>query len=222
MNDKLFVLFLLFSFSIYGQNSDLGFQSWFDFNMDYKLDQKWKLYGDAGYRIIYSPNITNRLYVRPGVSYKTGSTTNLTCGIGIFPTFYKQNVFWETRFFQGFQLIWPIINSFKLNNYFRIEERFFSGNSVNTFLLRLRYRIGTDIKIVQDYFILLEQEWFVNYGADIDFQLNEIRSNLGLRYTINDFWKVELISIFQNLNASNDLFSVNYIIFRLRLFKQIN
>ena len=221
MNKYLF-LFLFCSLRVLGQNSDIHFQNWFDFNVDYKLDQKWKLYGDTGYRISYSPYITNRLYIRPGVSYKTSSTTNLTGGIGIFSAFYKQNVFWETRFFQGFQLIWPIINSFKLNNYFRIEERFFSSNSVNTFLLRLRYRIGTDIKIVQDYFILLEQEWFVNYGTDIDFQLNEIRSNLGLRYVIDDFWKLELISIFQNINASNDLFSINNIIFRFRLFKELN
>jgi len=221
MNKYIF-LFLFCSLRVLGQSSDIYFQNWFDFNLDYKLDQKWKLYGDAGYRIIYHPDITNRLYVRPGVSHKTGSTTRLTGGIGIFSSFYKQNIFWETRLFQGFQFIWPIINSFELNNYFRIEERFFSGNSVNTFLLRLRYRIGTDIKLNKEYYILLDLEWFVNYGTDIDFRLNEIRSGVGFGYNIDDSWRTELSTIFQNLNASNNLFSINNIIFRFRVFRELN
>ena len=219
---KYFFLIVFCSLRVFGQSSDIHFQNWFDFNVDYKLDQKWKLYGDAGYRITYGSDITSRLYVRPAISFKTGSKTSLNSGVGIFTTYYKQNVLWEFRLFQGLQFIWPTINSFELNNYFRIEERYFKNSNVNTILLRLRYKIGTNIKLNQEYYILLEQEWFVNYGTDIDFQLNEIRSTVGFGYSIDDSWRTELNTIFQNINASNDLFSINNIIFRFRLFKELN
>jgi hypothetical protein len=220
-------LLLIITLTAYGQNTDIKFQNWFDFNGSLTLSRNWKAYGDAGYRIIFISKKVHRLYIRPSASFKINNIVILHGGLGLFSTFDIQNTLWEFRPFQGVEIKWPIIFSIPINNYFRFEERFFSGNSVNTFILRIRYQLSTSIQFKKTadgkyLYIPIQLEWFTNYGKEIDFQLNEFRGVTGLGYVIDNSWKVELNTIFQNLSASADLFSLNDIIFRLRLYKEFN
>ena len=225
---KLIGYFLIaFSLTAYGQNSNVEYQNWFDFNGSFTLNENWKPYGDAGYRIIFISQKIHRLYIRPSVSFKINNILILHGGLGLFSTFDNQNTLWEFRPFQGIEIKWPIIFSIPFNHYFRFEERFFSGNSANTFIFRSRYRLSTAVQFDKTadgkyFYIPIQLEWFVNSGKDIDFQLNEFRGVMGLGYVIDNSWKVEFNTIFQNLSASEDLFSFNDIIFRFRLYKEFN
>lgn len=225
---KLVCYFLVaFSLITYAQNTDVEIQNWFDFNGSFTLNENWKAYGDAGYRIIFISKKVHRLYIRPSASFQISKILILHGGLGLASSFNVQSTLWEFRPFQGIEIKWPIIFSIPLNHYFRFEERFFSGNSVNTFIFRSRYRLSTAIQFNKTnqgkYFYLpLQLEWFVSYGEDIDFQLNEFRGVIGLGYVIDNSWKVELNTIFQNLSTSTDLFTIDDIIFRFRVFKEFN
>ncbi|MGB5530425.1 MAG: DUF2490 domain-containing protein [Ignavibacteriaceae bacterium] len=225
---KLFLLILTCSSLVYSQNSQTEkIHSWFDFNGSHKFNEQWKVYGDVGYRIVFIEKKFHRLYIRPSGSFQLNSIFILHGGIGLFTTFDTENTLWEFRPFQGVEIKWPTVLSIPLNHYFRFEERFFSGNTINTFLFRGRYRLATTIQFNQtrtgNYFYTpLQLEWFVSYGSDIDFQLNEFRGVIGLGYVIDNSWKVELNTIFQNVSASKDLFSFNDIVFRFRIFKEFN
>jgi len=223
------LLYLLVAFSLitYAQDTDLEFQNWFDFNGSFALNESWKAYGDAGYRIIFISEKVHRFYIRPSASLQINKILILHGGIGLFSTFQNQSTLWEFRPFQGILIKWPVIFSIPLNHYFRFEERFFSGNSINTFIFRSRYRLSTAIQFQKSVdgkylYIPIQLEWFTSYGKDIDFQLNEFRGVIGLGYVIDNSWKVELNTIFQNLSASTDLFSFNDIIFRFRVYKEFS
>ena len=226
---KLFFLILIWSALVCAQNSEIEtkFHNWFDFNGSYKFNEQWKAYGDAGYRIVFITKKIHRLYIRPSSSFQLNRIFIFHGGIGLFTTFANEKTLWEFRPFQGVEIRWPIVFSLPFNHYFRFEERFFSGNTVNTFLFRGRYRLATTIQFNQtrtgNYFYTpLQLEWFVSYGSDIDFQLNEFRGVIGLGYVIDNSWKVELNTIFQNVSASKDLFSFNNIVLRFRIFKEFN
>jgi hypothetical protein len=218
---KILLVLFLFSILTYGQksNSKTTFQNWLDFNAGYTIDQHWKFYGDVGYRIIYISDKFHRLYIRPSFSYRINDRIILHGGFGVFSTFEKHITIWELRPFQGLEINGPTILSLPLNHYFRFEERFFRGN-INTFIFRARYKLGTAIQLNPKLYFPIQMEWFVNYGKDIDFHLNEFRGVIGLGYIFDHNWKFELNTIFQNAEASDDLFSFNDIIFRFRLYKE--
>ena len=226
---KLFILIFICSALLYAQNSEseTKIHSWFDFNGSYKFNEQWKAYGDVGYRIVFIEKKFHRLYIRPSGSFQLNSIFILHGGIGLFTTFDNENTLWEFRPFQGVEIRWPIVFSIPLNHYFRFEERFFGGNTINTFLFRGRYRLATTIQFNQKasekyFYFPLQLEWFISYGSDIDFQLNEFRGVIGLGYVIDKSWKVEFNTIFQNVNASSDLFSFNDIVLRFRVFNEFN
>ena len=225
---KLFLIILASSSLVYTQNGQTErINSWFDFNGSYKFDEQWKLYGDAGYRTVFINNKFHRFYIRPSGSFQLNPIFILHGGIALFTTFDKNNTLWEIRPFQGVEVNWPKVFSINLNHYFRSEERFFQGNTINTFLLRLRYRLGTTIRYSQSkseqyFYTPLQLEWFVSYGSDINFQLNEIRAVIGLGYVIDTSWKVEFNTILDNLSASSDLFVFKDLVLRFRVFKEFN
>ncbi len=219
---KFLFLLLLFSSIAYSQDSDTKFQNWFDFNAGYKLNRQWKIYGDAGYRIVFISNKIHRVYVRSSTSFNINDIFILHGGFGAFETFDSESSVTELRPFQGLEIKWPDNSLFPLNHYFRFEERFFSGKPVSTFLFRARYRLGTAIQFNSALYSPLQLEWFASYGSDIEFQLNEFRGVIGLGYVINNYWKLELNTIFQNVKASSDLFSFNDIVFRFRVYKEFN
>ena len=226
---KLFLLILVCSSLVYSQGSkpDTKIHSWIDFNGGYKFNEQWKAYGDAGYRTVFINKKFHRLYIRPSSSFQLNPILIVHGGIGLFTTFDNENTLWEFRPFQGVEIRWPTIFSIPLNHYFRFEERFFRGNTINTFLFRGRYRIAATIYFNQtkteNYFYApLQLEWFVSYGGDIDFKLNEFRGVIGLGYVIDNSWKVEFNTIFQNVSASSDLFSFNDIVLRFKVYKEFN
>jgi hypothetical protein len=225
---KLFLIILTWSSLVHTQSSNSErINGWFDFNGSYKFNEQWKVYGDAGYRTVFIKNKFHRLYIRPSGSFKLNTFFILHGGIGLFTMFNNGNTLWEFRPFQGIEVNWLKVFSTNLNHYFRSEERFFSDNSTNTFLLRLRYRLGTTIRYSQAnneryFYTPLQLEWFVSYGSDIDFQLSEIRAAIGLGYVIDNSWKVEFNTIFDNLKASSDLFTFKELVLRFRVYKEFN
>ena len=225
---KLLLLILTCSSLVYTQSSkNERINSWFDFNGSYKFNEQWKVYGDAGYRTVFINNKFHRFYIRPSGSFQIDPIFIVHGGIALFTTFNKNNTLWEIRPFQGVEVNWPKVFSINLNHYFRSEERFFSGNTINTFLVRLRYRLGTTIRYSQSkneqyFYTPIQFEWFVSYGSDIDFQLTEFRAVIGLGYVIDNSWKVEFNTIFQNLSASSDLYTFKDLILRFRVFKEFN
>ena len=113
---RLICYFILaFSLIAYGQNTSTEFQNWFDFNGSFKVNKNWKVYGDAGYRIIFISKKVHRFYLRPSLSFQINNILILHGGLGLFSTFYNQNTLWEFRPFQGIEIKWPVIFSIPIN-----------------------------------------------------------------------------------------------------------
>jgi hypothetical protein len=223
----LWFLILIFIQAAYTQDNSIEFENWFDFNGSYTMTQNWKVYGDAGYRIAFISEKFHRFYLRPAARFQIDNLFLFHGGMGVFSGIINKSALWELRPFQGFEIRWPVIFSVPLNHYLRFEERFFSGNLLNTFIFRSRYRLSTTIDFnkmnhVQYYYFPIQFEWFVSYGKDIDFKLNEFRGVIGLGHVFDKHFRLEFNTVFQNISTSTDFFSVNNIIFRLRLFKAFN
>lgn len=225
---KIFFLILISSFFTYGQESESTIQNWFDFSSSHTFDERWKVYGDVGYRIIIGDDILNRFYIRPAGSMKLSDVITLHVGFGLFASFVDNRTIWETRPFQGIEVNWPVIFSLPLTNYIRFEERFFSKNTSNTFVFRWRYQLGTRIwldktKTENLFYIPLQLEWFANYNRDFEFLANEFRAITGLGYTLDKSWRFEINTILQNSQASVDeIYNFYDVIFRFRIFKEFN
>lgn len=222
---KYFFLIPISFFFSYGQNSESTIQNWFDFTGRYTFDERWKLSGELGYRIITGDNILNRFYIRPAGSMKLCEVITLHSGVGLFASFADNKTIWETRPFQGIEISWPVVFSLPLTNYIRFEERFFSSNASNKFVFRWRYQLGTRIRFDKDktekfFYIPLQLEWFANYNRDFEFLANEFRAITGLGYTLDKSWRFEINTILQNSQASLDkIYNFYDVIFRLRAFK---
>ena len=225
---KLFFIILICSSLIYAQSSKNTFQNWLDFNESYSFNKQWKIFGDAGYRIIISDNTYHRIYTRPAGAFQLNSVFILHAGIALFLTFNEGKTLRELRPFQGLVINYPKFPSFPLTQYIRFEERFFNLDQTNTLIYRGRYQLGTKIRFDDNksekyYYIPLQLEWFVNWNDKFNFRANEFRVVVGAGYVFDTTWRFEFNTIFQNLDASlEEVYSFHDIIFRFRVYKEFN
>ena len=218
-----------------GESAD--FQTWSDIATIYKLSENWRYDGDQGVRGVLSQNDFTLLYFRPSVRYRARDWLTVHGGIRFFKTFFEdEDDTFEIGPWQGLRFIWPMIGSYAVSHYFRLEERMLwetEGESNFDFTLRGRYQLGLrspnyDILFENGIYLIGSTELFWNLeDGFFDNFANRIRWDLGVGTQISEAWRIQLHYILQDGRAIEDdifrdPFSSEEHILRLRLFYTFN
>jgi len=236
------LIYLLFSINVFAQIEDLedemvDYQYWVDYNANYDLEKNFKLYGDAGWRII-SPHLWTRYFVRPAISYthfpniKTKRPLKLEYhfGIGLFYTdFTNISNHLEIRPFQGINIEWATFKQLQISHYIRLEEQFDYFNNSWDIGLRARYMFAgvyewqnENWKTLNNFYLPFHIEFFWNFDEAIGFN-DLIRFTLGLGYIVNPEWKIEFSPSYHRRKFDiENTFETNDFVFRLRVFHSLN
>ena len=137
----------------------------------------------------------------------------------------------EIKLFQGYNLLAPNTKYFHLYNYLKIEERFEfnTQNWVGTFGLRLVYnptaiiRFHGDLwKYGEGFYIPISCEIYWNLIETKQFN-DKFHFDFGLGKSINKKWKIAFV-LGYNLSRQfeYDKFNTNEIIYRLRIYHNLN
>ena len=88
-------------------------QIWVTYIGDYRINEKWHLYGDGSYRWFrQDAEQWSRWVIRPSARYKLSNTIQFSGGFGIFYTYFNDEVLndaFEFRPWQGIRIRWPRI-----------------------------------------------------------------------------------------------------------------
>ena len=230
---KLFLLILFVPTIIYAQEEEydgVDKQLWFDYYHYHHLKPHLMYYGDVGYRFLLPDADWQMIYLRPSVRWKPKDLYDLSGGIGVFQTFYKDttNTF-EFRPWQGLRVTWPTFKKISFYEYIRLEERFnfVQGRGDMEFNLRFRFKIGTRIPIyffpnAGSIFAVADIEWFMDFGQEIsELFSNRTRLGAGVGYKMNTFWTFEFHYVWQRSRVGDDnefKTSDNLIQFKVRYY----
>ena len=239
---QLFVLLIFSAHLLLAQDIEdksITEQLWFDYNPDFSLSEKLDGYGEIGARTVF-PNEWHRFVVGPSVRFKRPKLIwpklyykeELHFGIKFYFTANKSvSNRLEIRPFQGYKLSWPNRPLIVLQHYVRLEERFDieTSNWINTFGLRLRYRVKLTLKFKGDLiafnkrlYIPIRIEGFWNLKGVQQFN-DVVRITPGIGYEFSPTWKAEFdLSYHYTRNTVEDNFATNDIVFRFRVFHTLD
>jgi hypothetical protein len=222
------IIFLVFCLAIFSntraQNS-YNDQLWLDVNYSSFISPKSTLVGDLGFRHQFDQPNWNQLILRPGIKYSLSSNWKLLGGIGYFDKFNQsQDDDTELRFYQGVLFKLPFSKSFAVENYFRLEERFFT-NDAFIYSFRLRNQVTVEYNLVNKVQRKISIPLSCEAFFDLDeitaesFQRSRLRFYTGIDYRYYDRWRVVALYNFQgNKGDSNDNFSRTEVMYRIRFY----
>jgi hypothetical protein len=209
-----------------GRCEDVQYQTWIDYNPNWKKGEHLLIYGDAGVRRNFEDPRSWRFVLRPNVGYHFGSWM-ITGGIGNFYTDYAGELrLYELRPWQGALVYWPA-SGLRLSHLFRLEERFFfdadDGNSL--FRMRLRYQIGTRVKWTEsgsgrgwnspfsiEAFFMFDKQAEDRFGE-------EARITAGIARAFSPKLRLEFDLLWQSTARLTEFYSDRELFFRLRFFQ---
>ena len=212
--------------------SGQDFQTWSDIATITKLSDNWRYDGDQGIRGVLSDSDFTLLYFRPSVRYRVNEWFTVHGGIRFFKTFFDEySDTFEIGPWQGLRFTWPMIGTYAVSHYFRLEERMIwltQGDSDFDFSLRARYQLGFRSP---NYDVLFDNGLFWTGSIELFWNMDEsfsnnfvdrIRYDVGVGTKVSDAWRVQLHLIFQDARSIEDLFLAPFdseeLILRLRLF----
>lgn len=215
MNKK--VLFILFFFCLAfgskGFTQSDYYSVWLDYNHDNKLNEKWSITSDYGYRFRLDYDyFWERLHARSGVVYKM-KHVELLAGVAVFSVF-EPSVFidLELRPWQGIKYTFKVAERFKLSNFARLEERFHYFKTADWFgydysLLVFRYALTANYALnnpEQDKgkwmaFVGFEP-FFILAQKGIPISVSKSRTTIGGSYSISSKTKFRLSYIYEPKN----------------------
>lgn len=135
------VLFMLMSNNAFSQYTDFG--SWNIVNVNYSVNDKWSVFGEAQLRSLQFYNQFHYYEYKGGANYKVHPNLKITLGAGHYVTYKEGGNFVKPKNNDEFR-IWPQITlnhslwSLKVEQRYRAEMRFTSNGYRN----RFRYRLG--------------------------------------------------------------------------------
>ena len=211
-----------------GYSSD--FQTWTDLTTIYKFSDRWRYDGDQGTRGLLSQSDFTLLYFRPSVRYRVNPWITAHGGIRFFQTIFDDDDdTFEIGPWQGLRLVWPMIGSYAISHYFRLEERMTwqtGEESDFDFTVRGRYQLGGrsptyDILLKNGIYLSGSIEAFSDIETPIF--INRMRYDAGVGTKLTDAWRVELRYLFQQgRRSASSAFGNDEHILRLRLFYRFN
>ena len=234
INITLIIIFSIPSLVRSGESAD--FQTWSDIATIYKFADRWRYDGDQGIRGLLSDSDFTQLYFRPSVRYRVKPWLTVHGGVRFFKTFFDDgDDTLEIGPWQGLRFVWPVLGSYAISHYLRLEERMVwqtEGERDSDFTVRGRYQLGVrspnyDILVKNGIYLTGSVELFWNLENNIsDNVVNRIRYDVGAGTKVSDAWRVELHYVLQDgrdiEDLFQDLFSSEEHILRLRLFYTFN
>ena len=230
INITLIIIFSIPALMRSGESAD--FQTWSDIATIYKFADHWRYDGDQGIRGVLSDSDFTQLYFRPSVRYRVKPWFTVHGGVRFFQTFFDEgDDTFEIGPWQGLRFVWPMLGSYAISHYLRLEERMVwqtEGERDSDFTVRGRYQLGVrspnyDILVKNGIYLTGSVELFWNLENNIsDNVVNRIRYDVGAGTKVSDAWRVELHYVAQDgkeiEDIFQDLFSSEEHILRLRLF----
>jgi hypothetical protein len=163
---KLFnTLLLSIAFgNIYAQRPHTG--TWLSVQAPVKVNQKWQLHNDAGYRTMGNSFSGLQYLYRTGLRYQLNKQWNTAAGIAFFFTrssFPKSNNEFarEFRFWEEINYQQNPDDHWQLVNRVRIEQRFYAATSSISGYTAYRFRFRTSLtrKITPKYSLQIADEY---------------------------------------------------------------
>lgn len=208
------------------------FQAWTDLATIYNLGERWRYDGDYGLRAAVSTGDFTQIFLRPKVRFEAASWLRLHAGVGWFHTFFRDaSDADEIRPWVGVRIVGPRPGGFVIQNYFRLETRFFEfGRGVERAVWRGRWQLqarSPDFRIgsAERFYAVAFSEVFNTFDGDVEgFSVERLRLNAGLGRTFSSTWRAELNGLFQSGRVEEGLtgFDLDDIILRLRMFYTFN
>lgn len=206
---------------------EVEYQTWIDFNPDWKAGRRVAFFGDVGVRRNYQDPRLWRFVLRPSLGYELGSW-ELAAGLGSFYSDFAGEIYiYELRPWQGLQLDWPS-SPVELGHLFRLEERFFfdtdDGNSI--FRLRFRYQIGTRVAWTTSE---SGRGWGSPFSVEAFFQFDDnaeerfgeqLRLTGGIERVFTPRLRIELDVLWQKTQRVLDLYADSELYLRLRVYQK--
>ena len=207
---------------------DIERQLWADYNLTAHRSSKWDVYGDLGYRTTFEDPRFRRYIIRPN-ALTYWRDWKFMGGIGNFITWNADSDnTWEVRPWQGAEVMWPK-SKVRLKHLFRLEERmtFHSGDTDNTFSLRLRYRIAYDINWTNPekgsyWRTPLSLEGFTTISGTDDEWSEDSRAMAGIDYVFGPRWAAGAEFTWQKSAAPWIRDSADEFYLRLRVFHTLS
>lgn len=194
----LFLLLIVTTISFGQKNVSHNNLVWFGDFTKARLNDKWSIYLDFGYRRTEWLNKCSQLLGRPGITYHFNKSVSATVGVAYFSHYTATYIRPEGRGWQ--QLLFnETYGRIKVNHRLRAEQRFFqkviSSQLVNDYNYNNRFRYQLNIQValnkkqIEDktvYFSIAD-EVFINSGKEIrNNYFDQNRIAVGLGYKLNE------------------------------------
>lgn len=178
--------------------------AWYMFDANHQIGEK--LYIKTGFQLRSFEVLDNLnlLFYHSGFLYKPTTKLTLTLGyiyLDIDRTYIisGENHLYENRPYE--QLIYnhkPF--NIPITHRVRVEHRFLNFNHEHTSQHRIRYLIGTRIKINETLFAYLNEEIFINFEDDV-FRENRLSTGLGINISKSNHIRVGFLN--HEINRQN-------------------
>lgn len=181
-NILFFLLLFFYAKMLTGQEKEVvrGNSQWVQYYNQTRINEKWNLLFDGGYRWADTFKEPSQYIIRAGLSYNIGSNIHVAAGFAHLG-FYTSNELVRTEYrpYQevGFKTLFDKIT---LTHRLRIEERFFRQQTIsefanaNSFNFRFRYMFLLNIPLKKfnddpqkELFLNLGDEIFLNAGKEV-------------------------------------------------------
>ncbi len=230
---SLFSIFL----SSYVRAQDQGSlekQLWAMAFFNIRLDHKWTLNEDVGYRYSHDAPSFSQLFLRTQINHQLTGALSFHGGLNFLYKFNdKAYNSMEIRPWLGTKIRWPHIWRFNVVHYLRFEQRFEHTNYIHDWEnnFRFRYKLGTSIPInhasIQDNTLygILSYEFF-SVSFEDDFRLATAATHrydigLGYRQNAKNIYEVLAITL-RSRNEDQGNYSLSGMVLFLRYRRFIN
>lgn len=204
---KLFIVFALLSISGFSEaQKKVSYNNlvWFGDFTKAKLNDKWSIYFDFGFRRTEWLNKWSQVLVRPGITYNLNSNVSATAGIAYFSHYSSNYIRPEYRGWQ--QLLFSDnYGRVKVNHRLRAEQRFNQKvvsnklvdgyNYNNRFRYQLSFQVALNKKQIENktVYFSISDEVFFNSGKEISNNyFDQNRFAVGLGYKLNEGLSVQV------------------------------
>lgn len=183
----LFIYLMLFSFTAYSQNSELG--NWLSYFGNKSFKNNWNWHNEIQYRSYNLIDDLEQLLIRSGIGYNLSDNNNVLLGYGyILSQNYVEGLVEKTdvnehRIFEQFTTR-QNIGIVAIQHRYRFEQRFIDSD----FRLRFRYFLSLNIPLnnteIKDKTLYLStyNEIFLN-TTENQFDRNRLYCGLGYRFS---------------------------------------
>ncbi len=227
----LFLLCLITRFDVMAQTTS-KFQIWNDFNPTFRINERWQVGGDLGYRIQPSANF-HTAYIRPEVSYILNKILYFTIGVANFNRWEPDNFnSIELRTFQFVNALWPRVNGFQFKHRLGLEQRWFYLPEPEQVKYISRARYYLEVKSPKFKLFGLGSPFFVEGNVEFlrDVNNDELgrlfdhdRFTFGIGNHITDRFRADLRYRFINLvEITSNTFVREFNVLRVRLYYQLS